>query len=169
MRVMETNLPKAVLRIVRAMCLVVLAFTASSRPAFAGQPPVREPAPAFDATGQFCEDFPVLVHVLANRQFITIFSDGGVHITGQLKAEITNLDTGKTIVENISGPLIIEPDGTFFALGRGLLFGEAGFFGPGSPAELSINSGRVVINGFDLSILSRTGRTEDLCAELAEQ
>jgi hypothetical protein len=134
------------------------------------EPPMRVSAPFDDMTGQFCDDFPVLIHALVNKEVLTLFSDGRIHLTGGFKAEVTNLTTQKTIVVNASGPFKISSDGqTIVGEGRGILFGEAGFFGPGAPAELSIQSGRVEFSAVDFPfILSRTGHTEDLCAELAE-
>jgi hypothetical protein len=130
--------------------------------------PVREPAPFPDTIGQFCDDFEVLIHAIVNRETFTFFMDGRIHLAGTFKAELTNLETNKTIEVNASGPLTITADGTtFVGVGRGLLFGEAGFFGPGAPAELSLNSGEVVLSAVDFSILSRVGHTEDLCEELA--
>jgi hypothetical protein len=130
--------------------------------------PEREPAPFPDTIGQFCDDFEVLIHAIVNRETFTVFMDGRVHLAGTFKAELTNLETNKTIEVNASGPLTITADGaTLVGVGRGLLFGEAGFFGPGAPAELSLNSGQIVFSAVDLSILSRVGHAEDLCEELA--
>jgi hypothetical protein len=119
--------------------------------------PVREPLPATDITSQYCPDFPVLIHPLVNREFATIYSDGRVHISGTVILQLTNIITQKSIVVNASGPATFTADGTtIVAEGRGLLFGEAGFFGPGSPAaELSMNEGRTVISTVDNTLLSR--------------
>src|SRR4051794_15560990 len=67
--------------------------------------PVREPAPFPDTTGQFCDDFEVLIHAIVNRETLTFFMDGRVHLAGSFKAEVTNLETNKTIEVNVSGPL----------------------------------------------------------------
>jgi hypothetical protein len=126
------------------------------------------PAPFPDATGQFCADFPVRVHVTENKEFAHIFSSGAVVITGTFKVEVTNLETGKTIAVNASGPGKIDADGTALtALGRLIGFGEAGFFGPGSPAQLFVHSGKLLISLVDGTILSETGHRVDLCAALA--
>lgn len=137
-------------------------------PVAAADKPLKEPLPFPDATGQFCEDFPVLVHATENRGTAHVFSTGAVAFTGTLKVEVTNLDTGKTIALNISGPGKISADGTTLTgSGPWLFFGEAGFFGPGSPPELSTNSGRIAISLIDGSFISRIGHSVDLCPVLA--
>ena len=150
------------------LTLPILAMLAALAlaPIAGADPPVREPVDLPDVTGQFCEDFPVLVHATVNREFITTFSDGRMHISGTQIVELTNLDTGNSIEVNASGPGTITSDGTtLIALGRLLLFGEAGFFGP--EPELSINAGRTVISLVDFSIISRAGYSQDLCPALA--
>jgi hypothetical protein len=135
--------------------------------AFADKP-VFEPSPFPDATGRYCEDFDVLVHATTNKGRTLVFSSGAVMITGALKVEVTNLDTGKTIALNISGPATISAEGDVLTgTGPWLFFGEAGFFGPGSPAELSTNNGRIEIDLADGSFISRIGHSVDLCPVLA--
>jgi hypothetical protein len=69
--------------------------------------------------------FEVRVTPLVNREFTKILkaSDGSMIVlsTGSVIASFTNLETGKTITENISGPskTIVFPDGSFTALERG--------------------------------------------------
>jgi hypothetical protein len=157
----------SVVRVTTVLAAAIVASTYWSEPVLADKP-VREPAPFPDTIGQFCDDFEVLIHAIFNRETLTFFIDGRVHLAGSFKAEVTNLETNKTIEVNASGPLTITADGTtLVGVGRGLLFGEAGFFGPGAPAELSLNSGQIVFSAVDFSILSRVGHTEDLCEELA--
>jgi len=148
--------------------VVALAVCLTTATPAAADKPVKEPLPFPDQSGQFCEDFPVRVSATVNREFIHIFSSGAALITGTFKVEVTNLDTGKTIAVNASGPGKISADETLLtAFGRLILFGEAGFFGPGAPPELSVNSGRTVISLTDGSILSQTGHSVDLCPLLA--
>jgi len=129
--------------------------------------PIREPFPSTDLTGRYCPDFPVLIHPLVNRELTTIYSDGRVHISGTAILQLTNVTTGKSIVVNASGPGTYTADGTaLIAEGLLMLFGEAGFFGAGSPAELSLNKGLTVLSLIDNSILSRARNTEDLCPSL---
>ena len=77
-----------------------------------------------------------------------------------------NLESGKTIALNISGPGKISSAGDV-RTGPWLFFGEAGFFGPGSPPELSTNDGRFMIDLTDGSFISRIGQSVDLCQTLA--
>lgn len=152
-------------RFLTVSLLVVFAALALA-PTAGADPPVREPIAFPDATGQYCEDFEVLIHATVNRGFITVFSDGRAHISGTLILELTNLDTGNSIEVNASGPATLTPDPPMIILqGRLLLFGEAGFFGP--EPELSINAGRTVISLVDNSIISRAGYSQDLCPALA--
>lgn len=149
--------------------LFVAAAAALLTPIAAADKPLREPVPFPDATGQFCEDFPVLVHATRNKGVAHIFSSGAVLLTGSLKVEVTNLETGETIALNVPGPGRFSADGTTLTgTGPWIFFGEAGFFGPGTPPELSLNSGRFVISLLDGSFLSRTGHRVDLCPLLAE-
>jgi hypothetical protein len=69
--------------------------------------------------------FEIRVTYPVNREFIKIFkaSDGSMIIlaTGSVVTSYTNLETGKTITENVSGPskTIVFPDGSFTALEHG--------------------------------------------------
>jgi hypothetical protein len=109
---------------------------------------------------------------IVNKEFITIFSDGGALITGTFKAEVENLETGETIAVNASGPGKITPDGSVLrGTGRWLLFGEAGFFGPGAPPEVTLVSGQFVAftdAAGNVTSTTRQGHIEDLCAALAD-
>jgi hypothetical protein len=130
----------------------------------AADKPIVVPSPFGEFTGQYCEDFAVRIRETTNRGKMIIFSSGAAVVTGTLKVEVTNLETGKTISLNISGPAMFSSDGTtLIGPGAWLLFGEPGFFGPGSPAMLETNHGRLVINLADGSILNRVGRRTDLC------
>ena len=152
-----------------ATVLVGVAFAAA--PLASADRPIRVQVPAGDSTGQFCEDFPVLVHPTRNNEFATIFSSGAVLVTGALRVEVTNLDTGETIELNIPGPGFFSPDGsTLIGTGPWLLFGEAGFLGPGSPAGVLFVTGRFVLT-FDeqgnVTGYSAQGHSEDICTALA--
>ena len=151
-----------------ATALGLLAFAGFASAALA-EPPTKEPAPAEDLTGPFCEDFQVLVHPIANKELTLTFSDGRVQFAGQLKLEVTNVETGKTITVNASGPGLFSSDGSILTLrGATLLAGEAGFFGPGSQARLSLVGGVVVIDLATGAVLSETGHSTDLCPILAD-
>ena len=150
-----------------ALGLVAAALLA---PGAAADKPVREFLPLADATGQFCEDFQVRVHATDNKEYITVFSSGAMLITGVLKVEVTNLETGKTIALNISGPGKFSADGsTLTGGGPWLLFGEAGELGPGSDAGVTYIAGRTTLTFGPAGIetIETLGHTEDICAALA--
>jgi hypothetical protein len=136
-------------------------------PSAAAEKPIIEPAPFGTFTGQYCEDFMVRVSETTNRGMAKIFSDGSVIITGTLKVDVTNVETGKTISLNISGPAMFSSDGsTLVGVGGWLFFGEAGFLGRDGPT-LETSSGRFVIDLSDVTFVSRTGSVQELCSLLA--
>jgi hypothetical protein len=106
----------------------------------AADKPIREGLPAEDFTIQGSCAFDVGLQVLVNKEFITTFSDGRQLITGQLVVRLTNVDTGKPIDPNISGPAFSTPheDGsvTFQLSGRSLVF---------LPGLLELTSGPAVL------------------------
>jgi len=149
----------------------VLGAALAVAPLASADRPIRVELPAADVSGQFCEDFPVLVHPTRNNEFITIFSSGAALITGALRVEVTNLDTGETIELNIPGPGRITEDGsTLIGTGPWLLFEEEGGFGEGSPAQVLFTSGRFVLT-FDaegnITEFTPPGHIVDICAALA--
>jgi len=87
------------------------------------------PAPPFTLPAEFC-GFQVQVTPQVDKRFEKLLraSDGSMILlhTGFLSVSYTNLETGKTITENVSGPLKITvfPDGsvTLAAKGRSGLF-----------------------------------------------
>lgn len=93
-------------------------------------------------------------------------------ITGRLIVRRTNLDTGKSIVVNASGPvkLTIHPDGSL----TGVLTGPSviTFFPtdvPAGPATY-LNKGREVLTlttSGQTILVSRHGHQRDLCAALS--
>jgi len=112
--------------------------------------------------------FDVLAVALSNNEYTTTFvnQDGVIVkqiITGSLVVNFTNMSTGKSTTQNISGPgkVTFNPDGsvTIDIMGR-----EFGF--PGD----SLGSGRTVI---DISpagvgtVVSRQGSYQSLCSLLS--
>ena len=133
-------------------------------------PPSRDFVPASPASGRFCADFDVLVNPVQNNEYAIAFSGGATIITGRYVAQLTNLENDKTIEVNASGPVFVSADGSAITLrGNSLLFGEAGFFGPGSTATLQLVSGVVTVTASSGGVtgVTKTGRIRDLCAELA--
>jgi hypothetical protein len=143
-----------------ALAALVVATAASA------DKPIREPIFLEDIELEGLCTFPVLLEVTANKEYVTFFSDGRIHVNGKLFTRVTNLNTDESLDLNISGPAVISPDSER-GHGRGLLLlrpGEAG--GPG----LVLTTGRVDIvraaNGF-IENLTIRGRSVDICAALA--
>jgi hypothetical protein len=152
--------------------VVACAAALAVAPLASADPPIHvvlEAPP--DVSGQYCEDFMVGIHVTRFREVATIFSNGEVLTTGALAAEVTNLESGRTIEVNIPGPGRVSVDGsTVTATGPWLLFGEEGDLGEGSPAQVTYLVGRftfTVEQGQITHVSEVRGHTRDLCAELA--
>jgi hypothetical protein len=107
--------------------LSMIGGAATATPALAGgrgdgwQIVAAEP---FTLDASFC-GFEVGVTFPVDQTFAKILkaADGSMTFlsTGSLRASLTNLDTGKTITENVSGPakFTVHPDGSATLLGRG--------------------------------------------------
>ena len=128
--------------------------------------PIREPLLIEDDVLTLCS-FPVLVEVIANKEYVTFFEDGRLLVTGKLFVRLTNLDDpSNSLTLNISGPAHISELSERYA-GRGLflLFPED-VGGPG----LLLTTGRVDVvraeDGF-VTNFSVKGNTVDICAALA--
>lgn len=87
--------------------------------------------------------FEIRVTFPVNREYSKIFkaSDGSfiVLFTGSVTNSFTNLETGKTITENISGPskTIVFPDGSFTTMENGR---NEIIIGPGNAARFGLPS-----------------------------
>jgi hypothetical protein len=110
--------------------------------------------------------FPVLIELVANKEYSKTHKNGVEIITGRLVVRVTNTETGESRVYNISGPGQVTLDGaieTDVFLGRALLFDPS--FG------MLVTSGRVVgtfnTETGEFSIVSQRGHVEDVCATLA--
>jgi len=162
--------------------VVVVSLALLPGPAVA-QAPDREPIPTADLSfdvGPCPIPFSVSFHVLENNEYtIDFFDDQGIKvrtiIQGRVVLEITNTDTGVSIVRNVSGPgTITYADQMFVGRGSGLYFFFPGDLGPGTPGSMFINHGRVVEflgdpeKDLPPRIISQTGVQEDLCATLSE-
>jgi hypothetical protein len=144
------------------------------------QGPTRMPfnnQPFTVPAGQGCA-FPLHGEPLIDQEVVKIFPpepNGDVKqiVTGRLVFELSNLDTGKSLVVNISGPVsaVIHPDGSI----RADFGGRSGPF-TFSPTDIPpgpkafINSGQIV---FDVTptgqfiLVSQSGHEEDVCAPLS--
>jgi len=105
--------------------LGVLGGVVIASPALARGPKWQfEPAEPFTLPSLFC-GFEVKVTPVVDTEFGKILkaSDGSMTFlsTGSLQASFTNLQTGKTITENVSGPakITVLPDGSLTALATG--------------------------------------------------
>jgi hypothetical protein len=95
----------------------------------------------------------------------------GYEATGQLIAKITNVETGASLVRNLSGPgtVTFNPDGSYDAVVAGdfLVF----FLPQDEPSNaLLLFSGRTVLHGAPSgakTLVSHTGEVENLCETLS--
>lgn len=157
------------------MLAVVPSAGASARP------PTREfvPLPAQIVLDDVCPSFSIVADILTNKVFATTFTDASgdpvrVITTGALKVRLTNPENDESAVRNISGPgtTTFNADGSTTLVARGTWFF---FFFPG---QLSLGSeGSSIVHTGTLTlvthpdgtqtIVSKSGRTEDLCATLS--
>lgn len=139
--------------------------------------PLREPLPAEDFVISGSCDFDVFLHVVENKEFITTYFDDDGNpirqiVTGRFVVELTNVETGESILYDISGPVFFtfSEDGSFDAVlgGRGLAI-----FFPGEVEDLPllfVNSGQVTFHFDPEGIIvgvEQVGEVEDVCAALA--
>jgi hypothetical protein len=148
-----------------ALAAAVLATAVIFAPAASAAKPTREHIDFTDDTFPGVCSFTVARHVLVNKSVLTTYSDGSQRITGTFKQRITNLDTGKFIDVNSSGPVIIEyhADGSATEKDFGPQFERP-------PGQLLLTTGPVVwefdSGGNVVSYTQRGGTTQDVCALL---
>ena len=150
------------LTVVVALCA---AATASS------EPPTRTPFVLPDDNIDPACGFDVLVDYLESNAVSTTFSNDASPVveidTGAAKMQLTNLETGKTIAVNISGPQVVKvfSDGSVVLSDVGpWLFNEI----PGLPG-IFLSEGRVTITIDPTGnvTIDGNGRIVDLCAALS--
>jgi hypothetical protein len=135
------------------------------------------PKSPYTLPAEWC-GFEIRVTYPVNREFFKILkaSDGSLIVlfTGSVITSYTNLETGKTITENTSGPskTIVFPDGSYTALERGrneLNLGPAYAARFGLPIVGVTVGARSVSVAADGSItsLSLHGHAVDVCAALS--
>ena len=165
---------RTALRILFAITL--LAAVAPVEAAPNREPLIVEPNDLPGGDAPFC-GFPVHIDVVSNNAFqdVTTLEDGTTitRTTGRQVQSFTNVDTGFTIVRNVSGPTlrIDNPDGTGTFIVRGLnwfIFGPISQANTGE-APLVFTAGRVVLefHGNIVDSFTLTGRKENLCELLA--
>ena len=134
---------------------------------------------SFDApAGRACSGFELRVTPVSNNQTVKVFppdQNGDVReiITGTLKGQLMNVDTGKSIIANTSDPAteIVHPDGS----GRYTISGKVVVsywapFNPIGPATY-LYTGHTVLSFDDdgtLTLVSTTDKSPfDVCAALS--
>jgi hypothetical protein len=156
--------------------LVICVLSASAAPA-AGAPPDRfklEPSGSFTLPG-LCDFDVEIEEVRVHGNSIVFFDQDGVEtrsiVNGNFVARITNLDTGKSLLLNISGQFTFtsNPDGTLTleAHGRNL------FFTAEPEPFLVFRGGRAVLTitfteeSVELVFVEVSGMGFDVCEALA--
>jgi hypothetical protein len=157
---------------VSALLVVVLSAQVAAAKAPSREPVIQDPV-TFRA-GDVCS-FAVHLENVRGGQTQTTYANGLVRFTGSLWTRVTNLETGKSITINSSGPatLTTNSDGTVTvkATGPTLFFFFAGDLGPGRDGALLRMTGLVVevVSADFMHLISFThphGTTEDLCRTL---
>jgi hypothetical protein len=115
--------------------------------------------------------------VLEDNVHTTTFfdQDGNVtrlHSDGSLIVELSNEQTGDSIVANLSGPgtsTFTDDSQILEAVGPWLFFFFPGDLGEGEPGMALLTTGRFVVEFSEegVSILEQQGRVVDVCALLA--
>jgi hypothetical protein len=149
---------------------------AAAAPASADKP-LREPFPSEDFVLSGICDFDVSLHIVENKEFIkTYFDDDGNPtrqvINGRLVDELTNLETGESIIYNVSGPGFVTffDDGSMDLVAGGT---SLAIFFPGEVEDLPLlflNHGQVTYHfGPEGNVVGaeQVGEMEDVCAALA--
>jgi hypothetical protein len=127
--------------------------------------------------GRVCA-FPLAGTPVANNQVIKTYpadanGDVRVLVEGLLKAQVTNVDTGKSIVVNVSGPTkeVIHPDGTAdLTLDGSVMVLFNARFNPLGP-HTYIYTGHTELSVSDDGVLTPVSTTDkqpfDVCAALS--
>jgi hypothetical protein len=144
-------------------------------PVASATPPTFYPRTSGDFVVSDSCPFPVAVHNVVDNGVIKVFSDGRAMSTGSLKDRVTNLETGKSELINVSGPSFRtrNPDGTTTYRFEGLteLPLSPGELGPGSPGQFLVLSGPNTFtydaNGHLVDFSLGGGIVRDICADLA--
>lgn len=157
---------------------VVVAFSVAFALVFAGQSavaaaPIRiplDPVHDMQLAGVICP-FAVSVDSLSINETFTMLENGKVFITGASVERVTNLDNGKSIVLNVSGPVTItDANGfpTFTAKGRNLWGFHRGDLGAGQPGSLLLTTGLAILTVSEsgMTFTHSGGTTENLCETL---
>jgi len=134
----------------------------------AREPQLLPPGTTFDLDGICSFDAQILI--LTSKAYSLTFGNGSQILTGQVFVRVTNLDSGKSLDLNISGPAFTAVDSNVLTLsGRSLVFLFPGDRGPGSPGLLVLTSGPVVLTGTETGVTvdMTSASVTDLCAALS--
>ena len=163
----------------KRLITVVLSLAAAGLavPVAMADPPFRSPVQApTDFTLPGVCTFEVGIHVLANNETQTTYSDGTTKITGKFTAQYTNLShPSKTMIDNNNGVLTFtpNPDGstTVKVTGQGAIFFFPGQIGPAGAFWLTNGNFQEVVDPFGNIVpgsVSYNGKTPlDVCTALA--
>lgn len=159
-------------RFVLAALGVAIAIVFGAQPARAVAPE-RIPIDPFHQTieaGQACP-FAIRVDQLRINEVLTFLSNGRVFLTGNSVERVTNLDNGKSVTVNASGPFTLTSAGgvdTFTARGRNMWTFGPGALGPGQPAAQLLTTGLAVYtqSASGITFTHTGGTTENLCETL---
>jgi hypothetical protein len=160
-----------------ATCIVGLAAAALAGSAAADKPD-RGPAPGlpFDFPAGLVCPFAVSGIPTENRQHQTVFANGKVAFNGYFEAQLTNVDTGKSITLNASGAVRVTEAGDDVRIqSSGPLIW---FLFPGDAGPGDVTTGRTYLVKGNTEVLAdpatfafhsfeTDGNVTDLCAELA--
>ena len=150
---------------------ITLVFGAGSAAAAAPFRLPLDPVHDVQAAGVICP-FAVSVDSVKINETLTVLGNGRVFITGASVERVTNLDNGKSVVLNVSGPVTItDANGvqTFVAEGRNLWGFHRGDLGAGQPGSLLLTTGLAVLTASEsgLTFAHSGGTTENLCQTLS--
>lgn len=151
---------KALALAASAVCLASVSVLAAGNPGRELIPPVP------DAYVTCPSGVVALVHNTIEKEYIKTFTqqDGTLRygINGRLVIEVTG--NGKTLTFNASGPgtIFVHPDGTASIVTEGLTFSI-----PRANNAIWLFTGRVVFDAATGTILSHSGSTTDVCAQLS--
>jgi hypothetical protein len=129
-----------------------------------------DPVHDTQAAGVVCA-FAVSVDSLSINETLTVLENGRVFVTGSSVERVTNLDNGKSVVVNVSGPFTLtDADGvqTFVARGRNLWGFHRGDLGAGQPGSLLLTTGLAIltVSASGITFTHIGGTTENLCQTL---
>jgi hypothetical protein len=152
--------------------VIALVFGSESARAAAPFRLSLDPVHDTQAAGVVCP-FAVSVDSVSINETLTVLENGRVFVTGLSVERVTNLDSGTSVVVNVSGPFTLtDADGvqTFVARGRNLWGFHLGDLGAGESGALLLTTGLATLTASPsgLTFTHDVGTTENLCVTLAD-